>query len=106
MTLETIAKSIGDLDVKLSRKIEKLGVEIEDLALSTAKGFKSVDLKFSDLENKLNAKIDYVERSLSGKLDGVDRRIDDLVVTKSQRSDMAKLNDRLSLVESKVGIKS
>ena len=124
VTLDTIAGSIEKLDAKFSKNFETLGQrvggldgkiisldkkiddKIEELAILTAKGFKSVDLKFNDLENKLNAKIDFVERSLSGKIDGVDRRIDDLAITKSTRGEYQILSKRLDQVEAKVGIKA
>ncbi|HEY4480033.1 MAG TPA: hypothetical protein VJB58_01000 [Candidatus Paceibacterota bacterium] len=117
VTLETIASSIEKLDTKFTKKFidvetkigqldKKIDDRIEELAISTAKGFKAVDIRFTEMENKLNAKIDFVERSLSGKIDGVDRRIDDLAITKSTKGEYQILSKRLDQVEAKVGIKA
>lgn len=94
ITLETIADSISKLDTKIDQKID-------DLAISTAKGFEEVNKRMDNFD----IKIDRTEKTLSGKIEGVDRRIDDLAFNRATKDEVYLLTQRMMKVETKVGIK-
>jgi len=123
VTLETIADSIGKLDLKigsldkrLSRKIDD---KIDELAISTANGFRdlemrltkkidAVDIRVNSVEIKvdnLEAKLDHTAKNLNTKVDSLDAKIDDLNFYKV-RDEVFFLNKRVTKVETKIGIKA
>jgi tetrahydromethanopterin S-methyltransferase subunit G len=116
ITLETIAESIGKLDVKLSERIDKLDIKIDEkideLAISTANGFNAVNKRIDDLDEKFTRRTDNVEirirgmnAELSTKIAGLDNKIDDLAFHKV-RDEVYSLTKRVSVLETKVGVKN
>lgn len=119
ITLETIADSIGRLDIglkkldtKLSKRIDNLETsldqKIDDLALATANGFRDVEKRLSNridgVEENLNSKIKSVEKTLSAQIVGLDNKIDDLNFHKVG-DEVYVLTQRIMKVETKVGVK-
>ena len=101
ITLETIADSIGRLDIGLKKLDIKIDEKIDSLAMATAKGFESVDKRF----NELDKKVDHVERTLSGKIDRVDRRIDDLAINRATKKEFYEFTQRVVKIETNAGIR-
>lgn len=90
ITLETIANSIIRLNANLSKKIDE---KIEDLALSSAKGFQEV-----------NEKIDSSERKLISQINGLENRIDDLALNRVKYEDFDPLKNRVLKIENKLNL--
>lgn len=68
---------------------------IDNLAVSTAKGFESVDKKFEIVGNKLDG--------LQNQVGGVNNRIDDLALNRATKDEIYHLGLRVSKIESKIG---
>jgi hypothetical protein len=122
VTLETLASLIVGVDKKLSRKIDD---KIDELAISTANGFRDleirltkkidvVDIRVSGVDTRLDfveKKVDHLDKKITGvetnlgkKIDGLDMKINDLNFHKV-RDDVFFLGKRMDKIESKVGMK-
>ncbi len=90
ITLQDLAFSVDKLSLSVNKgfkRVENLiKEEIDGLAISTAKGFASVDKRFDGLD---------------GKFEGLDKRIDDFVVTRVKYEDFNKLKARVDIIEKK-----
>jgi hypothetical protein len=119
VTLETIADSIGKLDVGLKRLDRKIDDKIDELAISTANGFRdleirltkkidTVDIRVNAVEVKvenLGAKLDHTRKDLGTRIDGLDAKIGDLNFHKV-RDEVFLLTKRVGKIENKVGMKA
>ncbi|TSC68318.1 MAG: hypothetical protein G01um101472_29 [Parcubacteria group bacterium Gr01-1014_72] len=82
---------------------ENLAVMIEDLAMTTAKGFEDIEKRLSEkigsTEERLDKKIESVEERLTQKINGVNGRIDHLVDTRVSWDAHKHLADRVTRIE-------
>ena len=86
MSIEDLALSVNKGFKRVENLIEK---KIDELAISTAKGFENTATK-DDIEG------------LKGQIQGVGKRIDDFVVTRVKYEDFNKLSTRVKHLETKV----
>ncbi len=74
-------------DIELNKRFDRIDESINTLAAVTAKNFvdleerlttkiDGVDLRLSEVEEKLTIKINRVEETLSAKIEGVQRSVD------------------------------
>lgn len=69
---------------------------IEDLAVITANGFKAVDKRFDELENRFDA-----------RFDGIDKRLDHIenILLRDHLQRIERLEDTVLQLKVKVGIR-
>src|SRR3989338_10813316 len=102
ITIEDLSLTIKDLSLSMNkgfRRVENLiEKKIDGLAISTAKGFESVDKRFEDIEKKMATKDDIKNMAtktdiegLKDQIQGVNNRIDDFVDTRVKYEDHNKL---------------
>jgi hypothetical protein len=100
MSIEDLAFSVNKLSFSMNkgfRRVENLIEEkIDQLAISTAKGFENTATK-DDLKN--------FEERINGKFEGVNKRIDDFVATRVKYEDHNILKDRVHFIEKKLEIR-
>jgi uncharacterized coiled-coil protein SlyX len=122
ITLETIAGSIVGLDVKigsldvklnkLTKKVDNLETNVDELAISTANGFRDIEIrltkKIDEVDIRVNGvetKLDHTAKALNSKVDSLDAKISDLNFHKV-RNEVFFINKRVTKIESKVGMKA
>jgi hypothetical protein len=76
-------------------------ITVNDLAIMVANGFTDMQKQISELD----LKIDGVEERLTSRIDGLERRIDDFSLTKANKSDVVKLDIRMTHIEKGAGAK-
>ena len=89
-----------DFNKEVLNKLDTLTNLVENLAISTAKGFSGVDGRFKDMDVKINE----VKEELKSDINGVNRRIDDLALNRVNYDIHNKLASRVDLIEEKISI--
>ncbi len=100
--------SIEDLAISMNRgfkRVENLiETKIDELAISTAKGFESVDKRFDSVEKRL-VSVEEEIKGVKNQLGGTNKRIDDYAETKVAKIEYKDLSNRVGFVEKKLEIK-
>ena len=94
MSIENLALSMNKGFKRVENLIEK---KIDGLAISTAKGFESVDKRFDEIKEDT--------KGVKNQLEGVSKRIDDFAENKVSKITFKELDHRVSLVEERLEIK-
>jgi predicted membrane GTPase involved in stress response len=94
--------SIEDLSLSMNkgfRRVESLiEKKIDGLAISTTKGFESVDKRFNEVDKRFNE----VEENIKGvknQVVGVNNRLDDMSLNRVKYEDHNKLKTRVDFIE-------
>lgn len=93
MSIEDLALSMNKGFKRVENLIEK---KIDGLAISTAKGFESVDKRFDEVKEDT--------KGVKNQLEGVSKRIDDFAENKVSKITFKELDHRVSFVEKKLQI--
>lgn len=83
-----VNKKIGHLEKFIEEQIDKL-------AISTAKGFESVDKRFNEVDIKIDTKVEEVKN----RIDGLEKRIDDYAFNKVGYDSFNPLVKRVDALE-------
>src|SRR3989338_949065 len=89
---------------QLENIVNKISIQIEKLALSTASGFEDVQKQFGIRENRIGG-IEIGIAKGNQKIDGLANRLDDFSNTRVKIDIHENLAKRVERIESKLGIK-
>ncbi|HEY4479423.1 MAG TPA: hypothetical protein VI981_03665 [Candidatus Paceibacterota bacterium] len=89
---------------QLENIVNKISIQIEKLALSTASGFEDVQKQFGILDNRIGG-IEIGIAKGNQKIDGLANRLDDFSNTRVKIDIHENLAKRVERIESKLGIK-
>jgi len=95
ISIEDLALSMNRGFKRVENLIEKI---IDGLAISTAKGFESVDKRFDEVKEDI--------KGVKNQLEGVSKRIDDFAESKASKIEFKELNHRVGFIEEKLVIKN
>ena len=118
--IQNVAVKLETIDTKfthLESKTNTLEQAIENLAISTAGGFGSVDGRFFELEEHLHTRINTLDERLSSKIDtldlkinraeerlglqiqGIHNRLDYFSLNYTKNEDLENIDKRVSTIE-------
>jgi hypothetical protein len=109
LTVELFEKSIKGLEDRLIQKVDvivenKIVHAIEELALSTGKGFAEVHEKFDKINEKF-VKIDEKFEKIDTRLNTIDYKLEKIEFnTTDHNHRLSALEDKMKIVTNKLGL--